>query len=130
MSLFRSATLFRRSGLARLSAFQHSWKYSTKKYTQDHEWIEVNGNVATLGLTKYATKHLGEIVFAEIPDVGSKFGKGDSVAAVESVKAVGEVYSPVSGDVVERNDALADDFSLLNDNPRSEGSFLLNLFDH
>jgi len=95
--------------------------FSSKKYTKDHEWIEIKDKVATIGITKYATQHLGEIVFAELPEPGKRCEAGESVAAIESVKAVGEVYSPINGKVIEANPELVEDFSLINDDPESKG---------
>jgi len=78
------------------------------KYTKSHEWVSVDGDVATVGITDHAQDLLGDMVFIELPDVGSSFSKGDDCAVVESVKAASDVYSPLSGEVVEVNEDLAD----------------------
>ena len=95
----------------------------TRYYTQDHEWVDVNGDTATVGITDYAQGQLGDIVFAEVPAVGSALKKGGDAAVVESVKAASDVYAPVSGTVVEGNDALGDDPALVNSDPEGEGWF-------
>lgn len=84
------------------------------KYTKDHEWVKVEGNIATLGLTEYAAEHLGDIVYIDLPAEGDEFDKGDSVAAIESVKAASDLYSPVGGTVTEVNEDLDDDPALVN----------------
>ncbi|MCK4742984.1 MAG: glycine cleavage system protein GcvH [Sulfuriflexus sp.] len=78
------------------------------KYTKSHEWVSVDGDVATIGITDHAQDLLGDMVFIELPDVGTNFSKGDDCAVVESVKAASDVYSPLSGEVVEVNEDLAD----------------------
>lgn len=83
-------------------------------YTEDHEWIKVEGNVGTVGLADYAQDHLGDIVYVELPEVGDEFGKGDSFASVESVKAATDVFLPMGGKVVEVNEALDDEPDLIN----------------
>jgi glycine cleavage system H protein len=95
----------------------------TRYYTEEHEWIEVDGKNATVGITDYAQSQLGDIVFAEVPAVGAKLTKGGDAAVVESVKAASDVYAPVSGTVTEGNDALADDPALVNSDPEGEGWF-------
>ena len=95
----------------------------TRYYTQDHEWVDVNGDTATVGITDYAQGQLGDIVFAEVPAVGSTLKKGGDAAVVESVKAASDVYAPVSGTVVEGNDALGDDPALVNSDPEGDGWF-------
>ena len=95
----------------------------TRFYTQDHEWIEVDGDTATVGITDYAQGQLGDIVFAEVPAVGSILKKGGDAAVVESVKAASDVYAPVSGSVIEGNDALGDDPALVNSDPEGDGWF-------
>ena len=95
----------------------------TRYYTQDHEWVEVDGDTATVGITDYAQGQLGAIVFAEVPAVGAVLKKGGDAAVVESVKAASDVYAPVSGTVVEGNDSLGDDPSLANSDPEGEGWF-------
>jgi glycine cleavage system H protein len=95
----------------------------TRYFTDEHEWIEVDGNSATVGITDYAQSQLGDIVFAEVPAIGAKLSKGGDAAVVESVKAASDVYAPVSGTVTEGNDALADDPALVNSDPEGEGWF-------
>jgi glycine cleavage system H protein len=95
----------------------------TRYYTEEHEWIEVDGKNATVGITDYAQSQLGDIVFAEVPAVGAKLTKGGDAAVVESVKAASDVYAPVSGTVTEGNDALADDPALVNSDPEGDGWF-------
>jgi glycine cleavage system H protein len=86
----------------------------TTKYTEDHEYIRVEGTAGTVGITNYAQDQLGDIVFVELPSVGKKLKKGDEAAVVESVKAASEIYSPVSGTVTEVNDALSGEPGLIN----------------
>jgi len=95
----------------------------TVHYTQEHEWIRVEGDTATVGITDFAQGQLGDIVFVELPDAGREVSKGGEAAVVESVKAASDVYAPVSGEVVEANQALADDPSLVNTDPEGEGWF-------
>lgn len=95
----------------------------TRYYTEDHEWIEVDGANATVGITDYAQSQLGDIVFAEVPATGATLKKGGDAAVVESVKAASDVYAPVSGTVTEGNDALEGDPALVNSDPEGEGWF-------
>jgi len=95
----------------------------SRYFTQDHEWIEVDGDTGTVGISDYAQSQLGDIVFVEVPEEGKSLSKGDDAAVVESVKAASDVYSPVSGTVIEGNSALADDSSLVNSDPEGEGWF-------
>jgi len=90
-------------------------------YSRDHEWVRVEGDTCVLGITEHAQEELGEIVFVELPEEGETFGGGDEVGTIESVKAVAEVYTPVSGEVTEVNSALTDDPELINDDPHGEG---------
>ena len=92
-------------------------------FTKEHEWVRVDGDVATVGISNHAQEALGDIVFAEVPDAGKTLAKGDDAAVVESVKAASDVYAPVGGEVVEGNAALADDPSLINRDPEGEGWF-------
>ena len=92
-------------------------------FTRDHEWIRVDGDVATVGISDHAQHALGDIVFAEVPEAGKSLSKGDDAAVVESVKAASDVYAPVGGDVIEGNPAIADDPSLINREPEGEGWF-------
>jgi len=92
-------------------------------FTDEHEWIDVEGDSATVGITDYAQEQLGDIVFVELPEVGSVIEKGKDAAVVESVKAASDVYAPVSGEVTEVNAALEDDPSLVNSSPEEDGWF-------
>jgi glycine cleavage system H protein len=92
-------------------------------FTKEHEWVRVEGDVATVGISDHAQEALGDIVFAEVPEAGRTVAKGDDAAVVESVKAASDVYAPVGGEVVEGNSALADDPSLINRDPEGEGWF-------
>ena len=92
-------------------------------FTKDHEWIRVEGDVATVGISDHAQEALGDIVFAEAPEAGRALSKGQEAAVVESVKAASDVYSPVGGEVVEGNAAIADDPSVINRDPEGEGWF-------
>ncbi|NIJ31730.1 glycine cleavage system H protein [Sphingomonas oligoaromativorans] len=96
---------------------------TTLYFTQDHEWIAVDGTTATVGITDYAQSQLGDIVFAEVPAAGTRVEKGKEAAVVESVKAASDVYAPVTGEVIEGNGALGDDPSLVNTAPESDGWF-------
>ena len=95
----------------------------SRYFTVEHEWIDVVGTTATVGITTYAQEQLGDIVFAEVPAVGAVLKKGGDAAVVESVKAASDVYAPVSGTVIEGNAALADDPSLVNSDPEGAGWF-------
>lgn len=95
----------------------------SRYFTEDHEWIDVDGDTATVGITEYAQSQLGDIVFVETPDEGKEVSKGDAAAVVESVKAASDVYAPVSGTVIEGNEALADNPALVNEDPEGEGWF-------
>jgi glycine cleavage system H protein len=95
----------------------------TRYYTEDHEWIEADGDSATVGITDYAQSQLGDIVFAEVPAAGAMLKKGGDAAVVESVKAASDVYAPVSGTVTEGNGALEGDPALVNTDPEGEGWF-------
>lgn len=96
---------------------------SGERFTQDHEWIRVDGDVGAVGITDYAQGQLGDVVFVELPELGRQVAKGDEVAVVESVKAASEVYAPISGEVVAANDALADQPALVNQAPLGDGWF-------
>ncbi|GAA4765429.1 glycine cleavage system protein GcvH [Stakelama sediminis] len=95
----------------------------SRYFTEDHEWIDLDGDIATVGITDYAQGQLGDIVFVETPEDGKQFAKGDEAAVVESVKAASDVYSPVSGTVTEGNSALDDNPALVNEDPEGEGWF-------
>jgi glycine cleavage system H protein len=92
-------------------------------FTRDHEWIRVDGDVATVGISDHAQQALGDIVFAEVPEAGKQLAKGAEAAVVESVKAASDVYSPAGGEVIEGNSAVADDPALINRDPEGEGWF-------
>jgi len=92
-------------------------------FTQEHEWIEVDGEVATVGITEYAAGQLGDIVFVDVPADGRELTKGDDAAVVESVKAASDVYTPASGTVIEGNAALTDNPALVNEDPEGDGWF-------
>lgn len=92
-------------------------------FTDEHEWIDLEGDTATVGITDFAQGQLGDIVFVELPDVGTMVEKGKDAAVVESVKAASDVYAPLSGEVVEVNDSLEDDPALVNSSPEEDGWF-------
>jgi glycine cleavage system H protein len=92
-------------------------------YTKEHEWISVEGDTATVGITDFAQGQLGDIVFVEVPEAGRQVSKGGEAAVVESVKAASDVYAPVSGEVTAGNEALADEPALVNSDPEGEGWF-------
>ncbi|MEP3421511.1 MAG: glycine cleavage system protein GcvH [Erythrobacter sp.] len=92
-------------------------------FTEEHEWIDVEGDSATVGITDYAQEQLGDIVFVELPDVGAMLDKGGDAAVVESVKAASDVYSPITGEVTEANSGLEDEPALVNSSPEEEGWF-------
>jgi len=92
-------------------------------FTKDHEWIRVDGDTATIGISDHAQEALGDIVFAEVPEAGRRVSKGQEAAVVESVKAASDVYAPVSGEVTEGNPAIADDPAVINRDAEGEGWF-------
>jgi glycine cleavage system H protein len=96
---------------------------SEVRYTDQHEWVRVDGGEATVGITKYAAEQLGDVVFVELPEAGRKVGKGGEAAVVESVKAASEVYAPVGGEVTASNAALTDDPAKVNADPEGDGWF-------
>ena len=93
------------------------------KYSEEHEWIRVEGDTGTIGITQYAQEQLGDVVFVEVPAAGRKVAKGEAIAVVESVKAASDIYAPVSGEVVESNAALADTPGDVNTEPMGKGWF-------
>ena len=95
----------------------------TLYYTKDHEWLRVEGDTATVGISNHAQEALGDIVFAEVPESGKQLKKGDDAAVVESVKAASDVYAPATGEVIQGNGAIADDPSLINSDPEGNGWF-------
>ena len=92
-------------------------------FTREHEWIRIEGDTASVGISDHAQQALGDIVFAEVPEAGRRVAKGQEAGVVESVKAASDVYSPVGGEVIEGNSALADDPALINRDPEGEGWF-------
>ncbi|MBV7257766.1 glycine cleavage system protein GcvH [Pacificimonas sp. WHA3] len=93
-------------------------------FTEDHEWVSVEGDTGTVGITDYAQKQLGDVVFVELPEVGKMLARGDEVAVVESVKAASEVYAPVSGEVMDVNEALEDEPATVNASAEEDGWFV------
>jgi glycine cleavage system H protein len=100
------------------------------KYTKDHEWIRINGDEARVGVTEYAQKQLGDVVYLELPDVGRTLKKGEVFGTIESVKAVSELYSPVSGEVTDVNKTLTDRPEIVNSDPHSSWMIALKLADN
>lgn len=92
----------------------------TTYYSEEHEWVTVEGDIATVGITQHAADQLGEIVFVEQKEAGDDFEKGDEIGVIESVKAASEIYAPLDGEVVEANEALADNPSALNESPEGD----------
>ena len=97
---------------------------STVKYTEEHEWVRLDGDIATVGITDYAQNQLGDVVYLELPKPGQKVEKGKQAAVVESVKAASEVFAPVTGEVVEANQALVDEPATVNADPMGRGWFM------
>lgn len=95
----------------------------SRYFTEDHEWIDLDGEIATVGITDYAQGQLGDVVFVELPEAGRTIAKGDDAAAVESVKAASDVYAPVSGEVIEGNAELEAEPSLVNSDAEGDGWF-------
>jgi len=93
------------------------------KFTPDHEWLKLDGDIATVGITKHASEQLGDLVFVQLPDVGATFSKGDDAAVVESVKAASDVYCPLDGEIVEVNSAIVDDPALVGSDPMGAAWF-------
>ena len=96
---------------------------SEVKYSKEHEWIKVEGDVGTIGITQHATEMLGDIVFVELPDVGSSVEKDGNAGVVESTKAASDVYTPISGEVMENNQSIVDDPGKINSDPENEAWF-------
>lgn len=94
------------------------------KYTKDHEWVKADGDVYVVGISAHAAEQLGDVVFVELPEVGKTFSKGDDMAVVESVKAASDVYAPVSGEVVEANQAIVDEPAKVNEDPQGAAWFV------
>jgi glycine cleavage system H protein len=95
----------------------------TIRYTKEHEWVKVDGDTATVGISPYAQEQLGDVVFVELPEIGKKLDKGKEMAVVESVKAASEVYAPIGGEVVEVNNALTDAPATVNEDALGKGWF-------
>ena len=95
----------------------------SRYFTEDHEWVDVDGDIGTVGISEYAQSQLGDIVFVDVPEDGKELTKGDEAAVVESVKAASDVYAPVSGTVLEGNAALGDSPGLVNEEPEGDGWF-------
>jgi glycine cleavage system H protein len=91
------------------------------KYTDSHEWVRIEGDTATIGITDYAQEELGDVVYVELPDVGANFEAGDEAAGVESTKAHSDIYAPLTGEIVAVNEELEEDSALINTNPYTEG---------
>jgi len=96
---------------------------SETRYTDQHEWIRIDGDIATVGITKFAAEQLGDVVYVELPEAGRTVGEGGEIAVVESVKAASEVYAPIAGEVTESNPALGQDPAMVNADPQGEGWF-------
>ena len=92
-----------------------------KKYTKEHEWIEINGDIATVGITNHAQESLGDIVFIDLPTVGKEVKSNDEICIIESVKAASDIYAPIDGEVIEINNNLNDDASIVNQDPEKDG---------
>jgi glycine cleavage system H protein len=92
-----------------------------RKYTQEHEWVQVEGELGIVGVTDFAAGELGDVVFVELPEIGSEFSQGDTVGTIESVKAVADLYLPVSGEIVEINEDVVENPELLNKDPLDDG---------
>ncbi|MFX1478309.1 MAG: glycine cleavage system protein GcvH [Promethearchaeota archaeon] len=99
-------------------------------YTKTHEWVSIKDNVATVGITDYAQHQLGDVVFVELPNVGMVFEKGSNAGEIESVKAVGDIIMPLSGEIIDINENLADKPELLNNSPYNEGWMIKINFSH
>ena len=95
----------------------------SRYFTEDHEWVDVDGDIGIVGISEYAQEQLGDIVFVDVPEEGKELSKGDEAAVVESVKAASDVYSPVSGTVIEANASLGDTPGLVNEDPEGDGWF-------
>ncbi|HEX2843333.1 glycine cleavage system protein GcvH [Hyphomicrobium sp.] len=93
------------------------------KFTEEHEWLKLEGDVATVGVTEHATTQLGDLVFVQLPNVGAKLAKGDGAAVVESVKAASDVFAPLDGEIVEVNEVIVKDPSIVNSDPQNAGWF-------
>ena len=92
-----------------------------KKYTKEHEWVEINGDIATVGITNHAQESLGDIVFIDLPTVGKEVKSNEELCVIESVKAASDIYAPIDGEVIEINNNLNDDASIVNQDPEKDG---------
>lgn len=97
---------------------------SDLRYSREHEWVRLEGNIATVGISDYAQEQLGDVVFVELPEIGTEVAQGDEAAVVESVKAASEIYAPVSGEVTEINDVLENSPETVNESPTIDGWFI------
>lgn len=97
----------------------------TTRYTKDHEWVRMDGDVATIGISAYAAEQLGDVVYAELPAVGKSFKQGDDMAVVESAKTASDVYAPISGEIVDANAAITgENWGIINTSPQGDGWFV------
>ena len=94
---------------------------SEKKYTKEHEWVEVDGDTATVGITNHAQESLGDIVFIDLPTIGKEVKANEELCVIESVKAASDIYAPIDGDIIEINNNLSDDASIINQDPEKDG---------
>ena len=92
-----------------------------KKYSKDHEWVFIENNIATVGITDHAQESLGDIVFVELPEIGKDVSSGNEVSVIESVKAASDIFTPIDGKIIETNNKLNDDASIINKDPENEG---------
>jgi glycine cleavage system H protein len=97
------------------------------KYTEEHEWLQLDGDIVTVGITEHATDQLGEIVFVELPEVGTETSRGDEVVVIESVKAASEIVAPLDGEIVEINETLVENPALVNENPLEAWFFKIKI---
>lgn len=102
-----------------------------KKFSKDHEWIKVEGDIATIGITNHAQESLGDIVFVDLPEIGKKFEAGNEVSVIESVKAASDIYSPLDGEIIEINEKLNEEAVLINQDAENDGwIFKLKILNH
>ena len=94
---------------------------SEKKYSKDHEWIDINGDIATIGITNHAQESLGDIVYIELPEIGKKVNAGGEVSVIESVKDASDIYTPLEGEIIEVNENLKDNAAIVNQDPENKG---------
>jgi glycine cleavage system H protein len=99
------------------------------KFTEDHEWIDADGDIVTVGITEYASKELGDVVFVELPETGTMVTKGDEIVVIESVKAASDIAAPMDGEIVEINEALPDNPGLVNEDPLAAWFFRMRIDD-